>query len=131
MPFALRLKKAAQGSLFFCATVLVAVGLGALSAEARKLVVSRAELVPGIGGKPELHIILSDASRETLAEFSRAHIGKTIMVRSNDRVLLQARLMSSLEGGQLRIANSQDMGEMQALVRALNSGDQKLEIEAN
>ena len=64
-----------------------------------------------------------------LGSVTLEHIGRLIEVRAFGKVLMRARLRTSIEGGTLQIANSISDEEMKELASRLPSGAFKIDVE--
>jgi preprotein translocase subunit SecD len=110
---------------------LIIFVLSATTVSAEPLELKVVEAVPGVNydGRPLITITLSKESQLSLAKFTAEHVDRWIEVRLQGRVLMKARLRTSIEGGRKQIGDSFSSDEAKSLAVRLSSGDGRLEIE--
>jgi preprotein translocase subunit SecD len=88
--------------------------------------------VPGYNpeGRPSINVTVDDDGGRNLAQFTTAHVGEDIEVRSEGRLLMKARLSTALLGGNIVIISGVGPDENSSLARRLQR-DGKIEVEAS
>lgn len=105
---------------------------GAAAAERLPLSVAAVEIVPDTvpGGQMLLHLELTPDSRAAFAGFTGRHVGETIDLSVEGRVVMSVRVVEPIEGGVFVIGGTFAKGELEALARRLVAGKATIEVEA-
>ena len=72
---------------------------------------------------------LKDPSAGLFSKFSRENIKKWVEVRVDGRVIMRARIVTSLDGGRGVLVSHLSLDEAEEMARRLSSGKAKLEVE--
>jgi preprotein translocase subunit SecD len=120
-------------SAFICGS-LVALLIGAAnvaSAAPLALTVADAKLVnePAVGGLA-VNIKLSPDSARTFEEFTAAHVGDTLDVMIDGKIVMSPKLIDPIRSGALQISGAFDRAEWTKIVARLKSGQSRLEVAA-
>ncbi len=104
---------------------------GAAAAERLPLSVAAVEIVPDtVPGGQMLHVELTPDSRAAFAGFTGRHVGETIDLSVEGRVVMSVRVVEPIEGGVFVIGGTFAKGELEALARRLVAGKATIEVEA-
>lgn len=104
---------------------------GAAAAERLALSVAAVEIVPdAVPGQMLLHLELTPDSRAAFAGFTGRHVGETVDLRVEGRVVMSVRVVEPIEGGVFVIGGMFAKGELEALARRLVAGKATIEVEA-
>ena len=119
-------------SAFICGT-LVALLIGAAdiaTATPLALTVADAKLVnePVVGGTA-VNIKLSPDSARTFEDFTAAHVGDTLDVMIDGKIVMSPKLIDPIRSGALQISGAFDRKEWTKIVAQLKSGQSHLEVD--
>lgn len=107
------------------------IAAGPAAAERLALAVAAVEIVPDtIPGGVLLRLELTPDSRAAFAGFTGRHIGETVDLRVEGRVVMSVRVVEPIQGGVFVISGMFAKGELEALARRLQAGKATVEVEA-
>jgi preprotein translocase subunit SecD len=126
--------KAGTPGLFLCLALLAASGLAVATAsraaEPVTLAVASANVARD-AGRAAVDIVLKPDSKAALASFTADHVGQTIAISVDGKVVMSARLVEPISGGTIRVSGSFSRDEARALARRLGAGEARLELSAD
>jgi preprotein translocase subunit SecD len=117
----------------FISGTLVALLIGAAdmaTAAPLALTVADATLVnePAVGGLA-VNIKLSSDSAKAFEDFTAAHVGDTLDVMIDGKIVMSPKLIDPIRSGELQISGAFDRTEWTKIVARLKSGQSHLEVD--
>ncbi|HHZ07933.1 MAG TPA: hypothetical protein GX405_04040 [Rhizobiales bacterium] len=101
------------------------------AAERLPLSIAAVGIVPDeVSGQMLLRLELTAESRSAFAAFTARHVGETVDLRVDGRVVMSVRLVEPIPGGVFVVGGLFAKGEAEALARRLEAGKATVELEA-
>jgi preprotein translocase subunit SecD len=120
------LRAAAAVSVLTLFMLAAAVSRPSFAADATEISPAVAQARAYFDRAPLVNVRLDRASALEFAEFTRSNVGKTLEIRADDKVIVRARLLEPLLGGELVINGLATVAEAEAFAKGLVSGQSKL-----
>ena len=112
------------------AVLLLAPGAAAFAKPLQLAVAKVSVVTDRITEQKSLSLELTPKSREAFGEFTNAHVGDTIDVRIDGKVVMSPRLMEPILGGVIMVSGTFEPGQLVEIGKQIIPGGAKVEVEA-
>jgi preprotein translocase subunit SecD len=112
------------------ATLLLASGAAAFAKPLPLSVAKVSVVTDRITDQKSLSLELTPKSREAFGEFTTAHVGDTIDLKIDGKVVMSPRLMEPILGGVIMVSGTFEPSQLVEIGKQIIPGGARVEVEA-
>lgn len=117
-----------QGGMPAVVAVLAVLAAGQAAAETLPLEVEKATVTYGFPDQSALDLQLTPLGGEAFAAFTERHVGKTVDLVIDGKVMISPRLVEPIAGGRIVVSGKFAPGRLEGIARRIAAGSATVDV---